>query len=196
MRKLPKLGEVVEGHEERDAIHIAIIPARLLTEVYPGSPVRLVDRKPGEKFYTVARTEKDSACIGVVDPFLKGYVDAGKTVWVFLKPNTVTDMRHHWEHPDFEDFKDDLDPGAEETFRYLKHGNSIEWMRNFAAEVDLGYQELLQHLSDFLDGGEDYIHIGVDTPYDKIDKMWECYEHITGQKVPKKSKSQPFSCSC
>lgn len=197
MRKLPKLGKPIEGHEERDAIHIAIIPAKVLGELSPGQSVRLVDRDKGDKFYTVCRTEKKKECIGIIDPFLNRYVEEGETVWVFLLPNTVTDMRHHWEHPAFEDFVDELDSDAEKTFRYLKYGDSIEFMRKFATKVDMSYQELLDALTDYVNDGTENIHIGVDTPYEDTEKMWDSFEKITGIKVSGGIKHQtPFSCSC
>lgn len=197
MRKLPKLGKAIEGHEERDAIHVAIIPAKLLTEAHPGQRVRLVDRKPGEKFYTVAATRKNQKCIGVVDPYIDRYLEVGETVWILLKPNTVTDMRHHWEHPEFEDFVDEDDAGAEETFRYLKHGHSIEWLRNFAAEIDMTYSELIRDLQAFQDGHIDSIHLSVDTPYDQLEEMWKHYENVTGTKTRAGARrDQPFTCGC
>jgi hypothetical protein len=39
--------------------------------------------------------------IGIVDPFLDQPVRPGEEFWVFVYPNTITGMRHYWQHPAF-----------------------------------------------------------------------------------------------
>jgi len=92
-----KLGEKIVGVAQRDAIHIAVLPC-IVGQDYlnVGESVRLMTGSSE----VVISAEHGEQGIGVIDPFLRDWsVRKGDRVWVYLVPNTVTGLRHHWEHP-------------------------------------------------------------------------------------------------
>jgi len=101
-----KLGLIVTGDQQRDAIHVAVAPVVASQDLNPGDHVN----KDGAK-----------GCdpIGIVDPFLKKKVKRGQTFWLLLYPNTVIGMRHHWIHPVFD--------GQREI--------AEQWLRKYALRV-------------------------------------------------------------
>ena len=98
----PELGKLVGEDSSRDAIHIAVAPVTCAKKFKPGQHVaveRSVAVEPSQ--YTPA--------VGIIDPFLKNDVYPDERCWVLLFPNTITDLRHHWTHPEFE-AEEDFDP--------------------------------------------------------------------------------------
>jgi hypothetical protein len=93
-----KIGQILNENEgvERDAIHVAIAPVIAGCNLNPGDHVGFL----GEVVIRKAET-----LIGIVDPFLMTKVREGEMFYLFLYPNTVTGMRHHWSHPAFEILK-------------------------------------------------------------------------------------------
>src|SRR5690606_517238 len=87
------LGETAADDAQRDAVHVAIFPATSDHQLYPGLRVKLVAGA-----HDKVEPAHDGA-IGIVDPFLFSAVMPGTRFYVCLMPNTVTGMRHHWEHP-------------------------------------------------------------------------------------------------
>jgi len=88
----PNIGAPALETGTRDAIHIAVISAKVRGNVYPGMGVGI---------HSNGDFSGDMPAIGVVDPFLPfsmdSYVDI--PVWIFLKPNTVHTLTHTWKHP-------------------------------------------------------------------------------------------------
>ncbi len=89
----PNLGQTPNG-AYRDAIHIAVICVVAGEDLLVGQDVSV------EKSIAFGRSGSGGD-IGVVDPFLELNLDKGDQFWLFLYPNTVTSMQHHWEHPSF-----------------------------------------------------------------------------------------------
>ena len=90
----PTLGRLIEGDARRDAVHVAIAPVTAGETVHPGQHVGfLADGTVGDV------DPRDR--IGVIDPFLKNVVLSGWRCWLCLYPNTVTSLRHVWQHPAF-----------------------------------------------------------------------------------------------
>ena len=93
----PTVGKLLTGDEPRDAIHFALAPVMVGQSLQPGSRVCL--NKEGS-----AVACKDGVSeIGIIDPFLPGPVKKGQRCWLFLLPNTITNLRHEWTHPAFPD---------------------------------------------------------------------------------------------
>ena len=93
---LKTIGTILDGPQNRDAIHIAVASVKSSWPLDAGEFVGLVkgsttDVEPADK--------GDS--IGIVDPFLTAEVQEGQQFWLCLYPNTITSLRHVWSHPAF-----------------------------------------------------------------------------------------------
>jgi hypothetical protein len=94
MNYVPNLGELCSDDAKRDAVHVAVAPVVAGHRLIPGHGVSL--DKQG-----CAIREDSENFIGIVDPFLRKIVEEGEKFWLFLRPNTVTSLRHVWSHPAF-----------------------------------------------------------------------------------------------
>ncbi len=90
---VPNLGEQPSADARRDCVHVAVAPVIASHNMLPGVPVGLL---PDGR-----AAEEGVKHIGVVDPFVKDHVNAGERFWLFLFPNSVTSLRHVWQHPSF-----------------------------------------------------------------------------------------------
>lgn len=182
MSDITKLGVLLDETAQRDAIHIAVAPVVAAQILAAGEHIGLMPDSQEE----VAQARKGIRPIGIVDPFLAGYVNVGQRFYMFLYPQTITSLRHHWTHPAF----------SPSPVREMS--TSEAWLRAFAEEIDLSYWTLLDACKAKLEDGRYYIFHGHDTPdacYGKLTEMWMHYEVITGTKVDDKTEGV-FSCSC
>lgn len=179
---VPKLGQLCTGDEERDAVHVAVVPMEAAGPLAPGSHVN-------ERGALVA----PGTGIGIVDPFLKDRVKRGQKFWLFLYPGTVISLRHHYRHPvlDHEEIR-------RETIEKLAHP-SKKRLEEIAEELGISYDELMSGMETYLRTGEPVVTDGwkMMNPEPPED-FWEHYELVTGKKVPasKKDKDAVFSCAC
>lgn len=212
-----KIGKLIGPDERRDAIHIAVAPVKAGEHLSPG---RLVVLDGNGK--AMGAPGLGISPIGVVDPFLPQIVvKPGEYFWLFLFPETVTGMRHHWEHPAFDD-KPDQDA---DTIEHLAHGSAIElgewgeieaetehpsaaaelWMRRFAERWGVSYDEALEHGKRRL-YDPDHMHIeremSVHLSVAESAEYWRCFTALTGLEPPPRtddglnSPDAPFTCSC
>lgn len=174
------LGELIDAGQQRDAIHIAIAPVIAAEKLSPGQDIGFVgdDRE---------RVGASSQPIGIVDPFLKRMVYPEQRFFMFLFPQTVTGMRHHWEHPAFGPPVDNV---------ALRIEVSTRWIKDFAVRINQTYQSLMaaaeqwvEHSDWTYDNSETYKDY-----YEEFDEFWKHYEIVTGKAV--EDKSVPFTCSC
>lgn len=177
------IGEVITTHQEKDAIHIPIIPVVAGEELKAGEHVKIENN-------CIFRTDKES--IGVVDPYIRGIVLQGEGVWLFLHPGSVISLRHDWTHLSFID---------EETKK-----KSEEWLRNFCSTHNCPrYEIVMMAIEDDLGYDEDYgcgscidderLHFnGYDAGGIIPTEFWDHAEIVLGKKLPYKPKY--FSCSC
>jgi hypothetical protein len=84
--KLPIGQLITDPLAGRDAVHVAIAPTTARQRLLPGQHVDRDGGTAGEP-------------VGVVDPFLRDPVEAGQRFYLCLYPNTVTSLRHEWDHP-------------------------------------------------------------------------------------------------
>jgi hypothetical protein len=91
----PKLGKLCDDNDRRDAVHVAVAPVIAAENLQWAQHVKL--NAKGEA--VAAYSEDDS--IGLVDPWLTDHVRPGERFWLFLKPGTITGLRHVWTHPAF-----------------------------------------------------------------------------------------------
>ncbi len=99
MQETPKIGQLLEGNEGRDAVHVAIAPVVAGETLRPGEHVGFASN--GEVLGENNHLGIDIELIGIVDPYLKDWVRAKEKFYLFLYPNTVTSLRHVWTHPAF-----------------------------------------------------------------------------------------------
>lgn len=94
---LPPVGQPVVGADKaqsyglRDAFHVPAIVARVPLGAYPGMPVRFTSEEATEVVWA------GYAPHGVVDPFLTGPVGPEQAAWIFLKPDSICRLRHHFD---------------------------------------------------------------------------------------------------
>ena len=167
-----KLGDILTGGEGRDAVHVAIAPLTAGQILAPGQHVGLLDED------TVG--PKDGDNIGIVDPFIKGYVAKGERCYVFLYPNTVTSLRHEWTHPAFK---------AEAVPPSSSRAASEEWLRELAGRIGISYSSMMQEIptGNVFTGSHEFYD-----PCDSAD-IRRHYQAGTGVGVGEKIY---FSCSC
>jgi hypothetical protein len=178
-----KIGKILcNSEEERDAIHIAVFPAIAGHDLIPGTGVKL-----GRGTINVATRAADkSQSIGIVDPFLSQPVQKGERFWIFIHPNTVTGMRHEWEHPELD--------GSD-----IPTSESEKWIREFAAEWNFDLYQLIERAQT----GNDYIvavgrdlHSSSELGPDH-DLFWFHLENLTGRKFDERHReNHRWSCSC
>ena len=162
------LGELITGTGERDAIHVALAPVTANERLKPGQHVGFV-REHNTELVGVS-----SNPIGIVDPFLERSVERGQRFYLVLYQNTVTGMKHQWEHPAFPP------PSTEDSRR---------WLEDLAAEIGFDYHSLLDGISDgsICTGSEN--HSGIRDE----DDIRRHYETVTGERAPREVH---FRCAC
>ena len=94
-----------ESSPTRDAIHIAVFKAIAGEPMVRGQWVVISEN-------TAFPADGSVAGIGIVDPFGPALVSRNAPVWICMKPGSVTDLRHTWDHPHLpaEAAEDDDDP--------------------------------------------------------------------------------------
>ena len=169
------LGTVPDENSNRDAIHVAIYPIVAGEDVKPGQHVGILEGKS-----SIHAPKK----VGIVDPFLTKKVKAGEMFWLMLYQKTVTGMRHHWAHPDFEDVEIEKSTAVEDE--------SIIWMKNYAEEINVTYKELMESANNWIEYGDYLVQGGKFEGMSVPDDFWDHFYNITG----KRGKGSFFSCSC
>jgi len=91
------LGEAPEEGAKRDAIHVAVAPAIAGETLWPGDKVGFNHDR--------TMTTNTKVFVGVVDPF-SNKLQRGERFWLILFPQTVQNLRHEWDHPQFPQVED------------------------------------------------------------------------------------------
>lgn len=182
------LGQIITTPQQRDAIHIAVMPVVAGMDLRPGDHVGLVD---GSTEQVTKYPNDPKRHIGVVDPFLTHFPDEGERFWLFLYHGTITSLRHEWTHPQI----------PTEAHVSVDAAASEQWLRDFAERSDCpGYFDLMAAASNFCDGdtgwSEEYLHFdGRDAHGEIPPEFWLHFEAVTGKR-PQGAKPTLFSCSC
>lgn len=182
------MGKILDPHKEytRDAVHIALAPVIAGQDLIPGQRVGLDEQGRAGVIF--------GGDVGIVDPFLNDTVRKGQKFFIYLFPNTVTGMVHHWSHPAF---SDERMPDAIDHVAYICH---------------ITRDELLEHADEYVeDGGSDrffHIHMGDNEYYNDVSgndwtEFWKEYKTLRGlTELPKHitdgdyGNRIPFSCAC
>jgi len=183
-----KLGTTPNGYEGRDAVHIAILPTQAAEQLTPGTPVRLNDQHQ-------AQLCEFRDAIGIVDPFLKHrIVPKGQWFWLCLYPNTITGLRHVWQHPAV---PEPLSPSAT--------GDQVEsqkWLTTYIqtycpywnGEPDLGYSRFIQHVKE-----REIFYCGLSChrleDVEEADLLFHHLSVVLNQRIDA-SYFEAFTCTC
>ncbi len=92
-----KLGKLIDAAAKRDAVHVAIAPVQSLEMLEPGQKVKL--RTVDGKQWVCGMAVSEKSWDGVIDPFLEYTVYPGQWVWLWMKPGSITTLRHDFTHP-------------------------------------------------------------------------------------------------
>lgn len=180
-----KLGEIITTEQNRDAIHIAVVPVVAAQRLRPGERVWMDDGK-------AALGAINS--IGVVDPFLPitTTVEPGQKFWLYLNPGSITSLRHEWTHPAFEAVA--IVPKG--------MGSDERWLRDYADGLGLHYNRLMEGAEDWIRSkergswGEYLVDGGTLEGECTSPEFWERYERFKGLSLSDEVKENFFSCSC
>lgn len=177
-----RLGELVtDQNQQRDAVHVAVIPLTAGQLLRPGDHAGI---DPMNRNNAVANVD----CIGIVDPLLIANVRKGQRFLLWLYPNTVTGMRHHWSHPAFNAV---TEPHVSTEFEA-----SVAWIKNASVRLGVRYETLIAEggpleRDDYINNGEDIRDIW----YEINDEFWRHHKIVTGRDVPEDDRGG-FTCSC
>jgi hypothetical protein len=171
----PKLGALIDTNEKRDAIHIAVLPVTAHERLKPGMHVRFA--VPGNT--EVVRMCHSDSAIGIIDPFLTVVVEPGQRCWLFMMPNTITSLRHEWEHPHVD--------GTDVM------GIAEFWLRDFCAKYHLDYDFVI-HCAKTYDGRISTGDNDVDMDDEDRRPLAENLSILVGKEVP--ITKVGFSCAC
>lgn len=186
-----KLGIILDGPAERDAVHVAVVALQAGETLYRGQKVRL---SPTEKTVALSGEEKLDA-VGIVDPFIpKMFISTGTWFWCLLTPGTVTGMRHEWKHPLFSNI--DSIPTKVDS------AESLKWLQNFADKWNFDFSEMVEAATSTSEWryvvaqGKD-LHGKEELDPGDYDLFWEHIEAYTGQKFSESHREgMGWSCSC
>ncbi len=180
----PKLGEFPNASQERDAVHVAIIPVVAKRDLVPGEHV-----KPSDVSHPDLIEDGDEL-IGFVDPVLFKKVKKIKkdrVFWLCLYPGSIISLRHDFDHPAFaRSSQPDVSKMAE----------AKQWLTCYAHTLRASYEELLSHTGDYLKYGSRWSEGSRFDGEDLPDEFWDHYETVTGETVKDDDRNNFFSCSC
>lgn len=199
---LETLGTIIDEHQKRDAIHLAVEPVIAGEELRPGAHIYV----KGGYAYAAYDTDDTPPALGIVDPFLDRPVRNGERFWFVMFPRLVHSLRHVWSHPDFPDESEIKKETLNQAVEVLK---SVDWMTKLAREIpkhipdDLDepdqfftYDELMQAAKDYLDKDEWFCIYGTEYYLENPVEFWKHYQTITGRTVPGEQQGTFFRCTC
>jgi hypothetical protein len=190
------VGHLLEETARRDAIHFALAPVVADTRLFPCQEIGFVDGST-EKVCAALPTVESVKALGIVDPFLKVGVQPGQRFWMFLFPNTVTGMRHQWEHPAFTEAKEN--PPKKRKTKAEHKSASHQWLKEFADHLDIGFNSMMEAASEYANSGYHTVQQGSeswrDNFYGHEKEFWHHYQIETGL-VVKEQEANPFCCTC
>ena len=181
---LETLGTIITDTEKRDAIHLAVLPARAAHRLQRGQHVAL----QSNGIDAVACVDAADA-LGIVDPFIPRPVEPGEHFWFVVLPRKITSLRHVWSHPQI-----DSPPveDSESRDRFLRAGAV---MVEEAEAAGLSLKEFMQGADMYLAHGH-YLNDGGRWEGHSVrTDFWEHYAIYTGSNVDT-DRGNFFSCSC
>lgn len=196
---LETLGTLIDEHQKRDAIHLAVEPVVAGEDLNPGQDIGLGE--DGRAYNTLSFCQGKH--LGIVDPFLSKFdvVIQSERFWMVIYPQQITSLRHVWEHPDIPDYKFGTDTERAEEFM-----KSFNWLENYAKSLgNYSSSDLVEAAKEFIDYDERFLGNVLnedDSIYKDFDgirskeEFWIHFEIVTGIKVPDDKRQNFFACSC
>lgn len=193
MAQSVNLGETPKDNDIRDALHIAVISGLAGEKLKAGQNIKLQDG--------VWISCNVSVSTAVVDPYIKKPLIRGDLFWACLLPNTVTDVRHVWTHPDFPVKVEIQIDGREYTPE-----QSQEWLEDFCDRTyGIDYDTIISAVTQdrsydhntgcgWSVGGEYFTIYGSDAGGEIPRELWDHVKNVTG-KDPIYRPTR-FTCSC
>lgn len=183
MAEQVKIGRLIEGTAERDAIHVAIAPVTADEKLVPGQRIGFVSGS-GDRVEAKIGAALAHEVIGIVDPFIPTLVEPEERFYMLLLPNTITSLRHEWIHPAFAS-------NAAEKIAAAKGE-----IQKQADDAGLDYDEMMAAAERHLKY-KDYLCEGGRWDGHYLDpSFWDHYETVTGVKVGDNERGSFFYCSC
>lgn len=190
-----QIGQLLDETATRDAIHIAVLPVEAGEDLRRGQYVKL---SPG-----TGRAVKagPADALGIADPFLTDGAGEGERFWLFLTPNTITGMRHHWQHPAVDGLETVAAPRPSRAY-------AQEWLQAFAGRWGMNYDSMISIATEApADGDGDPLEwiIAHDRDLHGADELdpgeheefWRCLEALTGRTFDAVHRARVgWSCSC
>jgi hypothetical protein len=180
---LETIGNIIEGDEIRDAVHIACLPAEAEVDLYAGMHVGYKDGKASPMYDN----------IGIVDAFIKGIVPKGNHFWIMVYPRNITGLRPIWTHPNIPDNSDankiDVSNRTEDE----------KYLRSVAEQIGVGYEKFMEDVESFVEYDETPITRGYEPENPNINDLgafWNIWSRHTGGTIPKNAEDLYWSYSC
>lgn len=182
MDPIKTLGTFIALDARRDAIHIAVAPMEAAEALQPGQHVGTDGQ---------GRIHASEPHIGIVDPFLRCPIEAGRRCWLMLYPNSITSLRHEWAHPALQaqEPMDELRIATEAVANQC--GKTYEALMD-----DMRSYNWSLHNTDWGDYIMDNSERYKDVDEEAWKKAWAHFERVTGEKPRDKYLSGPYTCSC
>jgi hypothetical protein len=179
---LETLGTIIGPNEKRDAIHLAVIPAKC-GEAWLQAADHVI-LKDGSAYRT---DHTDPLAIGIVDPFLKSNVKADENFWLVIYPRVITSLRHVWTHPSLPD---------EAVVSAPSCPTSEAWLREFCEANATEYDDMIEAIK----GGYPVSARIQEFPtIDNVtynDEFWRHVENVLGTVSFQTRSNFYFECGC
>lgn len=175
------IGKILNEPARRDAIHFAVAPVVAADDIRAGAHVGLL---PDGRASCDAMIQ-----IGIADPFLLRDIKAGERFWLFLYPNTITTLRHEWEHPAF---------SSAEISRDDHVAKSQAWIDAHAELLGLTADVMLSNAERWLRTENYTVQHDSERWRDNFNpaEFWHHYEVVTGTAVDPEKKQSFYCCTC
>ena len=173
-----KLGTWPAIGDDRDAVHVPIVPVRCKQDFKIAERVKI--KHDGSEYVAEYCAHDDHD--GMIDPFLGRDPVKGEVVFMCMRPGSIISLSHVWYHP---------------KVRHLDQTKAAKMaLESFASEIGTDLETLLRRVERYVDSGDYWVEGGRFEGQRMPNDFWDNYEIVTGTKVEKEDQGHFFSCSC
>lgn len=174
------IGQLVGHAGVRDAIHCPIISAVAKMNLNVGTPVTILETGEAEQSDLMT-------CVGIVDPFLRRYVQKGEQFWVWVRPGSIATLAHRWTHKRIPDLAEIVPDKEKARVRLEEFAETSLYV---SLSEMLSAIEACRRDSDNALYNHGYEGLGV------YDGFWEDYALFTGNPDPNKEEGYFYFFTC